>query len=411
MSLQFTKGGWNQTALYRVLNLRPGKVMDHAMARLTRTGSRKLVSPRGGRAPSNLVHTVPKPPADDSLETAGEILEAGLMMALIDAPFGDLEANRVAIRGAELLAQFPGMTTRPGVDGLFRLNESETGDRVSRFFQYSVPMGWGSLSWGTVNRIGRYGNTAETYAALQAGNVPEPQEIGESTALLNGRSLASLVHQDWPFLIPLLVSCQLFAAAAAASSRFPVLANEAPFVSYGGPVDLQCAIAETSRKAMQDCWYVKWNRDKRERPERLWREGVKNRLHPAFLEKGQWLVDMVGPYLPMPYAEGSPIHPDYPSGHAVLAGVGFTLLKAYFADGPVPSLNIENLHTELDKAAWAMSVGRCWAGIHTRSSLIQGLALGEQHAIRHLKDLRSDSIETLAPTSFVGFQGNRIITV
>ena len=405
----FLKGGFT-AQLYNVLGRIPGLTQTQSMNALPRTGTRKLVSPRAGLKVSwaEIPYNPGVPPEDESLTTAGELLELGLMAALVDVPLDQLHLHPVAIRGAEMLAGFPSMLTVPGAEGLFRLNTSDTGPRVSPLLANPWPIGWNAGSFRAVQRTGTYGATAGTYCALLAGTVPVRQTFGPaSDPLQTGRDIASLVHQDQPFLIPLAISAQLFAAAAPFSSRFPALTNEAGFVSYGGPVDLHCALGEASRPAMEACWKLKWTH-KRSRPETLWFDAVAGRLHPEFLARGEWLVDLVGPYLPMVYAEGSPIHPDTPSGHAVLAGCGFTLLKAWFADGPVPSLGVTSLHRELDSVAWSMAVGRAWAGIHTRSSLIHGLRLGEAYAVQHLSKLRAQSVEPILPTTFTGFIGQAI---
>ena len=348
----FLKGGFT-AQLYNALGQIPGINQTISMNALTRTGTRKLVSPRAGlrMAWAEIPYSPGVPPEDESLTTAGELLELGLMAALVDVPLDDLQFNQIAVRGAVMLADLPGMMTARGPEGLFRLNANDAYSRVSPLLASSWPTGWNRSSFNAVQRTGAYGFTASTYDAIQAGTVPSPQTVAAQVHLETGRDLASFVHQDQPFLIPLAVSAQ------------------------------------------------------RSRPETLWVDAVAGRLHPEFLARGQWLVDLVGPYLPMIYAEGSPLHPDTPSGHAVLAGVGFTLLKAWFADGPVPNLGVTALHRELDSVAWSMSVGRAWAGIHTRSSLIHGLRLGEAYAVRQL---RYRSIEPLMPATFIGFAGQSI---
>ncbi len=113
--------------------------------------------------------------------------------------------------------------------------------------------------------------------------------------------------------------------------------------------------------------------------------------------------------LPQEPNGGSPNHPDPPAGHAFTAGVGVTLLKAFFDVGtpsnprpwPVPAVEaspdgLSLLNTgdsltilgELNKLAFNVAEGRNWLGIHTRiGGNYLGLTAGEDVAISLLTDL------------------------
>jgi hypothetical protein len=104
---------------------------------------------------------------------------------------------------------------------------------------------------------------------------------------------------------------------------------------------------------------------------------------------------------------GSPLHPTYPAGHAVMAGAAVTMLKAFFnedyvIENPVttndkgtalvpyvapagePPLTIES---ELNKLASNISLGRDIAGVHYRTDGDLGIALGEKYGISILEEL------------------------
>ena len=135
--------------------------------------------------------------------------------------------------------------------------------------------------------------------------------------------------------------------------------------------------------------------------------------------------------LPLQYKEGSPTHPAYPSGHAVVAGALCTILKIYFDDTvlwknlPIFSTpqNIvipDNLNDvvvacsdgsklkqydgsdkseltighEINKLASNIAIGRDWSGVHYRSDGTQGILLGELIAIDFMKKM----IKTWEPT-------------
>jgi hypothetical protein len=108
--------------------------------------------------------------------------------------------------------------------------------------------------------------------------------------------------------------------------------------------------------------------------------------------------------LPQVYPESSPLHPSYPSGHAVVAGACVTILKAYFDESAVISNPVKpspdgvalerydgrlTIGDELDKLASNVALGRNMAGIHYRSDYEAGLNLGEEVAIRLLEEQKN----------------------
>jgi len=101
------------------------------------------------------------------------------------------------------------------------------------------------------------------------------------------------------------------------------------------------------------------------------------------------------------YPEGSPAHPAYPAGHAVIAGACVTILKAFFDEdfvipNPVqpnvtntgfdPYVGVLRVGDELNKLAGNIGMGRDFAGIHWRSDCIEGMKLGEDIALSILVD-------------------------
>lgn len=101
----------------------------------------------------------------------------------------------------------------------------------------------------------------------------------------------------------------------------------------------------------------------------------------------QRVYNRTGTYLlPVAAPEGSPLHPSYGAGHATVAGVCVTILKAWFDESfilsdPVFSnsdgtaltscvgspLNVGN---ELTKLAANISIGRNGLGVHCRSEWV-----------------------------------------
>jgi hypothetical protein len=106
--------------------------------------------------------------------------------------------------------------------------------------------------------------------------------------------------------------------------------------------------------------------------------------------------------LPMASPEGCPTHPSYGAGHATVAGVCVTILKAWFDEkfvlpSPVvpdrtgrllnpysgPDLTVGN---ELNKLAANVAIGRNAAGVHYRSDYTESVLLGESVALDILEE-------------------------
>lgn len=114
------------------------------------------------------------------------------------------------------------------------------------------------------------------------------------------------------------------------------------------------------------------------------------------------------------YPEGCPLHPSYPSAHAVNAAACGTILKAFFSghrtfdaafeadtEGdlrtvPGQRLTIED---EIDKLIINIAVGRSMAGVHFRSDNSSGVALGERVGLALLQD-----VARTMPRKFGGFR-------
>jgi hypothetical protein len=400
---------------------------------ITRTGAAKLVNPQASY--DTEFFPCPPPPLDNSRTTAAELLEVGAAVLFRDVPFAEITPGAPHMsKVRHVLKGFgPDFTGPTRGDCLFRRNLSDLpGPYVSQLLIHHVPAGNFPQPQQTRLRLGSYGATADTHAAIVAGNVPTPQELSIAPSYVySPRALASYVHQDPPFLLP-LQAAMILGAKVPRSTRFPMRRNESAFVSYGGVADLHCALAEVTRLSLAAAWDVKWRRFMRRRPEELWPDT--GSLHPDFLSIGQPIVGAFGPYLPLVYAEGCPVHPDYPSGHAVIGGATATILKAWFADGDwsaltdtsvvhspdglslerwqqpanTPPQGPVTVHGEINKLASNMGWGRNFAGIHLRSSADDGMALGETVAIRFLQQARASSHERLGNVTFRMFDGTLI---
>ncbi len=115
--------------------------------------------------------------------------------------------------------------------------------------------------------------------------------------------------------------------------------------------------------------------------------------------------------------------PSFPCHIAVVAGACSTCLKFYFTtqqqfsiyqpsnDGYRIQLTdkVTTVNDELDKLAWNMGYGGCWAGTNYRMDVIYGIKLGEHIALKHLQSIIHRYPKTSISIPLIN--GNKIITV
>ena len=217
------------------------------------------------------------------------------------------------------------------------------------------------------------------------------------------------------------------------NNPYLTITNQSPFTSLGGPWLLQI-LTYASNLALSGAWYQKWRVHRRLRPEVYGGRvhfhqtaGRNYELHSDILNSDAVAkaYSLNGSYfLPMAYTEGSPRHPSYPAGHATVAGACCTVLKAFFnedfimpdtvqADASGLSLVPYNdsaltLGGEVNKLANNISIGRDAAGVHYRSDGVDGLVVGEQQAIRLLRDQVKLFNENFAGFTLTKFDGTQI---
>jgi membrane-associated phospholipid phosphatase len=209
--------------------------------------------------------------------------------------------------------------------------------------------------------------------------------------------------------------------------------TQAGFITFGDPHVLDL-VARVANAALKASWCHKWLVHRRLRPE-AFAGRVQNHLtqvaqyplyadlfHSAALEA---VLRASGSYLlSQAYPEGSPSHPSYPAGHAVIAGACVTVLKAFFNESfviPYPvvaspdGLSLtrykgSNLTVggELNKLSANIALGRNTAGVHWRSDGIEGLKLGEAVAVGILRDLRATCRESFGGFSLTSFTGELV---
>lgn len=400
--------------------------------RLKSTGGMKPVNPRAGTlAQSSLLAALPPFPADDSATTAAELIQCAMATAMVpDVPLRHLRTTIQAVGNPlEGLEVELGAPVRPAA--AFRLVDQ--GENKTPMISQLLlrPFEAGSLAVDMRHRldVGHYGYRPEALAALLNGKPIESQVTSSRSHYIHSlRALASSMRQDPPYIYGLLASCLLDSLQVRRSELFPSLPKEASFVFYGGQLDAQCLLVQAVRQAMSlVCWAQKWanGSERRSRPEELLANP--ERLHPLWAERGAPLLARhgFGAHLPMFAASGSPIHPSYVSGHAVIGGAVATVLNAVHRDGPWPALMVQandtgmelvpanatapTIHGEARKLGENYGMGRVVGGLHYLSDVRQGLMLGQRVAEQVLREAKAEArtlgLEEWGSTTFEGYDG------
>jgi hypothetical protein len=427
MNTPFSKGH-EPDDLTRAL-LAPPAEREAAFRAIRLTGRMKLASPRWGLQPPPTGFG--DFPADDSAQTAVELVELALLARELDTPWRSIRET-IQRRGNPLegLDEILGGPTRPA--SLFRPEEQSGPEPyVSQLLLLPIPMGALSVEQLYRLRTGAYGVTPETQAAMLRGAPIETQTFGAEVYIHTPRALASAMHQDPPYLMGLHSMLILDGLRVPRSGLFPALPAEAGFTDYGGAAAAQCLVSEASDEAFRDCWKLKFDPDpqrRRARPEQLLaRQDV---LHPIWHERGAPLLAPWGGRLPLPIAEGAPPHTAFVSGHAATAGAEAVVKLAAYRNGPWPLAPIQaspdglslvpasssnlTVHGELRKFAWNKGFGRCPLGVHYRSDVTAGLLVGQAAAVRVLRQRKAEAEALgLAPWGEVTFEGfgGQLITI
>ncbi|MEO0959297.1 MAG: vanadium-dependent haloperoxidase [Pseudomonadota bacterium] len=226
--------------------------------------------------------------------------------------------------------------------------------------------------------------------------------------------------------------------------------NAGGFALYGGPHVLTL-VTEVATRALKAVRYQKFNNHIRLRPETFaGRLALCDKIAGHLPELGKTLEGVMHllkkttdeikkkndaeggdkrAFLPMAFAEGSPMHPAYGAGHATVAGACVTMLKAFFDtdavfvrpkgkgeprfkryekgdvavafvsdyehDNPhktgmklksVECVKPLTLEGELNKLAANISIGRNMAGVHYYSDYYDSLRMGEEISIGILEE-------------------------
>lgn len=414
--------------------------------RIPRGGGRKLSNPQAAftfHLEGGDPHTfdLPQAPSIKSEAAAWEASELYWQALCRDVPFSAYGSSPIVHKAAKHLGSTLSDVFRGTTEAHLR------GPYVSQFLLKPIPYGSAKVQqrYNAPLPGSDFVTALSEWSQIQAGMPPWREASYDATPryIRNGRDLAEYVHYDFPYqpylnaaLILInsgpksILNCNQFKSD---NNPYRYSTLEDGFVTFG-QAEVTDWLGRVTTAALKAAWFQKWVVHRRLRPEELGglvhqtRTGVREHpVHKALRDSPavEAVFSRTGSYLlPQAYPEGSPLHPSYPSGHAVIAGACSIVLKACFdgsmllpgcvepsADGlslvPCPDYS-PLIGDEIDKLAFNVTMGRNWAGIHYRSDADAGIRLGEDVAISILQDLAGTYTEDFKGFSFTRFSGKKI---
>lgn len=413
-------------------------------------GFAKLANPQAawsigllGPDPSQLA--CPPAPAFDGPEQAAELVELYWQALLRDVPFSAYDSHPLARAACDELDRMAGFRG-PKVGGavtpatLFRgTTEGDmAGPYLSQFLLKPIPMVPTIIEQRNRTAVPGldYLTAWDGWLAIQNGALSGVNRFEAKPVFLrNGRDLGEYVHRDFSYQ-PYLAACLQalkWGTLPDGGNPYKHSRTQSAFTTFGQPY-LLALLATVTQVALAACWHQKWRVHRRVRPEEMGGRIELLRSAGTAVPLAAGLADAAAiaevakrigtALLPQAYPEACPIHSAYPSGHAAIAGACVTALKACFDESHVvpepvvpspdglalqkhqgPPLSIGG---ELDKLAANISIGRNFAGIHWRSDAAAGLLLGEEVAIRVLREMKITGNEIFESWSLRRFDGRRV---
>ncbi len=411
-------------------------------------GTRKLVNPHAAmtyalEGADSHDYASGDPPAFDSAQRAGEMVELYWMALTRDVPFGTWATDPLVARAAadmSRLSDFRGPKEDGAVKARTLFRGQTPGDLAGPYVSQFL---WKDVPYGPATLVQRYRATPQgldfmtTYPqwlSVQRGDdVAEAPREPTARYVRNTRDLAEWVHRDFPFQAGVAAVQILLDLPGTADPANPYLASRTqdPFCTFGRPFLLD-VVARVANAGLRAAWFQKWALHRTLRPE-AYGGRVHNHLtraanypiHPDLVTTSGVLAETHARHrsylLPISYPEGSPLHPAYPSGHATFVGACVTVAKALFNEAaPIPDPVVASddglsllpyagpaltVGGELNKLAANVALGRCEAGVHYRSDAVQGMALGEAVATQLLVEMKRTYSETVGTFTFTRFDG------
>jgi len=394
--------------------------------------------------------TMPAAPAFSSAWQASDAIEVMWQALTRDIAFINYDKDKLirdAAKDMSSMSDYRGPIENNKVTAqtLFRgVGPGETaGPYVSQFLL--KPVSYGATTVEQKYTVPIAGNDHMTnydeWLLIQRGGSPSGitsvQLDSTPRYIYNGRALAQYVLKDFvnmAYLNAARIIRGFGSGAYDTSDPYAGSNSQARSPLFGNNHAIDW-LSRVSMGSQNVAWYQKWLVHRRARPEvffgrvhnHLTNPAITYTLHADVLDSPA--LDLVfakyGTYLlPTATPEGSPLHPTYPAGHAVMAGAAVTMLKAFFNGNfviPNPVMPNEDgtalvpytggpltIEGELNKLASNISLGRDVAGLHYRTDGDLGIAVGEAYAISVLRELANTYNEDFTGFSFNKFDGTPV---
>jgi hypothetical protein len=393
-------------------------------------------------------HAIASPPAPtfSSAQTAGEMVEDYWAALTRNVPFGQYGSDPTisqAVADLNTLSDYRGPKVKGQVtsDVIFRgpTPGDSNGPYLSQFLWKAVPFGAATFTqtYRTSVASDDFMTNFPAWLAIQRGAAAASNVFDTTPRYIrNNRDLAEYLHRDFTYQaysMAALLLGSLGNPALAPNNYYLSSATQSGSITFGAMFNLDL-VARAAIYALRAVWYQKWLVHRRLRP-----EAFGGRIHTTMVGTAKYPIHSdvlnsaalpavfkaTGSYLlPMPYPEGSPMHPSYPAAHAAVAGACVTVLKALYNPSfviPSPVTASDDglslvpytgsaltVGDELNKLASNMSMGRNAGGVHYRSDGIAGLNLGEAVAISMLRDVATIVHEQFSGFTLTRFDGTTV---
>ncbi len=355
--------------------------------------------------PYKACHKTLVPPTIYSNEMVLEFLELYAMSYARDIHFDNYETNEIIKQCIYCLNLINNSHTE------YTLFRGETvGDKIGPYIsQFLIkPFMFGAMPMNCKYQVYKedvnYMTTVNQFLQIWDGLQPTQKiQLGPIRYLSTLRDLASYIHKDPPYQ-PFFNACLIIQQMNVPYSFISDRQNQKSFVSLGA-IDIFDLMMRATKLSMDTSWLRKWTLLRLRPEEAGYQLELNPNLFPTSLINNP-IIKLANPnnsLLPQAYAEGSPLHPSFPAGHATIASACCTILKAFYDNDFVITnpLVVSNngssldpytltpltLSNELDKLVSNCALGRNSAGIHYRSDGDFGILIGEEIALHLLNEM------------------------
>lgn len=445
--------------------LKTGKYEDFEAVPKGSINGAKLLNPIGAGVynifgPDSSDIAVTPPPSISTKQWAADLVNIYWMSLLRDTPFSDYETlaqdptslvSQALLDLNEYGANYPGPKTGGVIttQDLFRMDIEGTrkGPIVSQFLLRDFDVDGITVS-AKINEPqagADYVTNWDDFIKIQNGESPLGSGITKTANTVypsNTRQVGCVAGSDLIYSTYNRALSILRSAPVDPANPYATSTRQSGFSTFG--LAHYTYLMGQVHMAERQAWYTKWLVHRFLRP-----EAAAGLVHAKFFDAvprnasiplddeiadKRALVELKNKYdsylLPLMFKNGGPTHPSFTAGHAISAGACITLLKALFdtsktwkelfgqpkysADGVtlVDYTGPETLtiNDELNKLAQNMANGRDMSGVHWYSDDIEGLKLGEEVAIRILRDDKQGVVEPFAGFTLHKFDGT-VITI